>query len=273
MKKIDLHIHSHYSDGENSPEEIAVMIMEAGIDLFSIVDHNYVHAGITQLVGVKNLPKFLSGVEISSVDRITGQSLHILGYSSRFDIPKLNDLLLPIVNGYNDRAKNIITKLNERFDCNLDFEEIKKEIPSIYISRNLLATKLRGFKNDMTMEEAIKNCFSSEDNFWMPDAKNAIEFINDCGGVAVLAHPGNLINKTNVTELVNRLSDSGLWGLEVFYSRHDENTVKTLFDIAKKSGLSTTGGSDWHGKNFYRSDLGVEVPDVVYNSCCSLVKI
>lgn len=40
MKKYDLHIHSQFSDGDCSVEEIVSKVRECGIDIFSITDHD-----------------------------------------------------------------------------------------------------------------------------------------------------------------------------------------------------------------------------------------
>lgn len=273
MPKIDLHVHSYYSDGEDSPEDLKILMKQRGVSLFSITDHNCIHPEIKYLVEDDSL-KFIQGIEVSSVDRITGQSLHILGYSDNFDIASLNNALLPIINGYNTRAKKIIEKLNNNFNCNFNFETIKNELLSTSISRNVLARRFVEFTgNKITIADAVKECFVQEDDLWMPDTKDAIKMISQHGGISVLAHPGNLFNKIDLPELVSRLVDSGLDGMEVYYAKHDSETIKNLSDIARRHNLLMTGGSDWHGKNFPRSGLGVEVPDIVYDMCISKLKI
>jgi hypothetical protein len=272
MPKIDLHMHSHYSDGQDSPEYLDNLIEKEGGSLFSITDHNYIYPKIKELV-VRSKANFLQGIEVSSMDRVTSQSLHILGYSNNFNISALNEALYPVVNGYNERAKMIIKELNSKFNCDFSFETIKKELFSVCVSRNVLAMRLVEFTgNKMSIADAVKECFVQEENSWMPDASEVIKLINNCGGVAVLAHPGNLFDKIDLPELVSRLIDVGLGGIEVYYARHSQETIKELSSIAMRYDVLMTGGSDWHGKDLSKFAPGVEVSDIIYNMCISRFK-
>ncbi len=268
LKNIDLHIHSHFSDGVNSPEEIREKARQEGVKLFSITDHNYIGVDTCFIKDSQKEFSFLQGIEISSLDRVTNEPLHILGYSYCFNIPRINRSLASVVEGYNIRAKNIIAKLNDKFNSGFDFEEIKKEAPAVFVSRNLLAKKLVEFVgNGMVMTGALKEAFIDEDNSWLPGAEDVIGLIQDCGGIAVLAHPGNILEKMNVEELVKRLGRAGLEGIEAFYPKHSPKTTGALIDLAKKYQLIITAGSDWHGRNFSASPPGIKVPAWIYESC------
>lgn len=265
---IDLHIHSHFSDGINSPEEIREEARQEGVKLFSITDHNYIGADARLIKDGQKKFSFLQGIEISSLDRVTDEPLHILGYSYNFNIPQINRSLASVVEGYNIRAKNIIAKLNDKFSSGFDFEEIKKETPAAFVSRNLLAKKLTEFVgNGMIMTEALNEAFIDEDNSWLPGAEDVIGLIQNCGGIAVLAHPGNILEKTSIEELIKRLGAAGLGGIEAFYPKHSPKTTGVLINLAKKYQLIITAGSDWHGRNFSASPLGIKVPAWIYESC------
>jgi hypothetical protein len=273
MKKIDLHTHSYYSDGQNSPAELLEFAYKKKLKIFSLTDHNFISKE------QKNLQKealnknilFIEGIEVSCVDRESNKSLHILGYSHSFNIGKINKALTPVIYGYNERAKKIIDKLNNKFKIGLNFDELKKEIPSVYISRNHIAKKLSDFlDNKLMFKEILKEVFVEEDDSWMPDAKEAIDIISQSGGEAVLAHPGNLIKGDDFENLLKKLINYGLKGIEVYYPKHNPESIKKLEEIALKYKLIITAGSDWHGQIFSKTEMGLNVADKVYNDIVSI---
>lgn len=268
LQNIDLHVHSHFSDGINSPEEIREEARQEGVKLFSITDHNYIGVDTCFIKDGQKKFSFLQGIEISSLDRVTGEPLHVLGYSYSFNIPQINRSLASVVEGYNIRAKNIIVKLNDKFHSGFDFEEIKKETPAAFVSRNLLAKKLTEFAgNGIVITEALKETLIDEDNSWLPGTEDVIGLIQNCGGIAVLAHPGNILEKMNIEGLIKRLGGAGLRGIEAFCPKHSPKTTGVLVDLARKYRLIITAGSDWHGRNFSTSPLGIRVPAWIYESC------
>lgn len=270
MRKIDLHIHTFFSDGEDSLQSIYKRIRENKVSLFSICDHNYIAPEIIKITETTKRSDiiFLQGVEISCIDRISGESLHILGYSTNFDINLLNNSLRDIIDGYNRRAEKIIEKLNNQYNgFNLNIDELLCKKREAYISRNTLATELIKFfgKNHrhITMKEALKEVFIEEDDSWMPDSKEVIQSIYSAGGIAILAHPGKLVKKMDDFEsLLKRLIKYGVVGLEAHYPKHDEEITRFLIHLSSIHDLIITAGSDWHGKN-YTPDriIGFEIED------------
>lgn len=267
MKKVDLHIHSYYSDGSDSLDSILEKIEEEKIELFSITDHNFIAPELENLAKKaknKNI-QFLYGVEISCVDRKTNQSIHMLGYSKDFNIKIINKKLKPIIEGYNKRAKKIIKKLNKKFNLNLDFEKIISTNKNVFVSRNILAKMLiKKTGNKLTMKEALKESFVEEDNSWMPDIKDVISLIKNNGGKAFLAHPGNLINKLDFNDLLRRLKKAGLEGVEVYYRKHNFEIINFLKQKSKEFDLIMSGGSDWHGRQYSDFSPSVYINNDVY---------
>ncbi len=255
MKKIDLHIHSYYSDGEASPKEIINIAQRENIKLLSLTDHNFIFKDeeIKKYALEKGMV-FVEGLEISSLDRKINSSLHILGYSNNFDAG-INDDLRETVDGYNSRAKGIINKLNKEFPgINLDFDFLKSKNKEIYVSRNTLIMELLKFlKDKMSFKEAKKRAFVEENDDWMLRPERAVEIIKNRGGVAVLAHSGNLLEKLGTEKyekLVKNLCANGLGGLEVYHPKHTKENIENIKHLAKKLNILITGGSDWHGFNF-----------------------
>ena len=74
--------------------------------------------------------------------------------------------------------------------------------------------------------------------------KDAMELINKAGGISVLAHPMYL-KKINL--IIKELKKYNLFGIETYYKNYDIKTINNIKLIAKKNGLFTSGGSDYHG--------------------------
>lgn len=276
MKKIDLHIHSSHSDGEESLDGIFELVREAGLHMFSVADHNYISPGSAALGrrAEESGAVFVQGVEVSCVDRVTGESLHLLGYSQYFDIGKLNRSLRPVVDGYNTRAKRIIAKLNDKYpEIGLAFDALIAARGSSYVSRNVLADELRKYGRGelMTMRDALREAYVEESDDWLPDVTEATDIIISAGGVPVLAHPGRLDERVaDLDGFMRRISDAGVRGIEAVCPKHDKNRTHYWFGVADRYGLFVTAGSDWHGPNYSAGrEIGYAAHDDTYEAIVS----
>lgn len=120
--KCDLHIHSIYSDGENSPEEIMKMAKEAGIDAISITDHNNIDSADECLKLEKNFNILcIPGVELST--RYKGERIHILGYFSIENYK--NKLLKEVLKLIRDKE---VYKINEVLNEKVKIRKGKKRL-------------------------------------------------------------------------------------------------------------------------------------------------
>ncbi len=264
MKTIDLHVHSYYSDGEESPSALLAAAIGRSFSIFSIADHNFISSEQSRLqkIAEEQGVLFVPGVEVSCVDRKTKESLHLLGYSESFDYEKINRKMLRIVEGYNDRAKRIIKKLNRKYSAGFDFEEIKKEVPGVCVNRNHLAQRLSNFLGGkFSPKELLPEVFVEENDSWMPDVREGIEIIKECNGIAILAHPGNLVDKDCFKNLVARLVSYGLKGIEAYVPKYTTSIIDILKKTAEKYSLILTAGSDWHGQSISKEEEGISVPD------------
>lgn len=255
MPLIDLHLHSYYSDGEDGPNKLLRLAIEKKISIFSITDHNFIvpkDEKFFKKAGLNGIT-FVQGIEISSFDDKTKSSFHILGYSKNFDTHEMNVALKKTVEGYNNRAKKIIQKLNKKYpSLNLNFHDLKKKNPEIYVSRNTIATELKRFlKSDATVKELSKELFVEEKSNWMLSPKEAIHLIVRLGGIPVLAHPSRLFSKDKkkFTTILRKFKEYGLRGIEVSYPKHSKEETSGLLNLSREFKLLVTAGSDWHGQN------------------------
>ena len=253
---INLHIHTTHSDGAKSVEEIIEGLRAAGVDTFAITDHDCVDGNLEAEVLCKkyNMMRY-NGVELSC--RFDGEigldesfTVHILGYD--FDNEKMEQVLKEI---------NIKREIALRELC----DELAKsgyKLPEIQVDdlkRTYLAKLLVNAGYFSSNEEAYKKCLNT-DAFkrfarTYSTIKEGIALLKVIvEGVAVWAHPftatrGNKVDLTEsqVLELVEKMVEYGIEGIEVYCQNHTTDQTIFLENIAKKYNLATSVGTDYHG--------------------------
>lgn len=268
MKKIDLHIHSNFSDdGEFSPEYIIDKAIEEGLDIISITDHNSIKANKIAIEYSKNKNiKFLSGIEIDC--QFNGLNLHLLGYGFNFKDKRFNELeeniILQEKEASLQRIKNIKKILNVYLNDDEVFSKATNEIITGEIiaevlladERNinveaLLPYRVGGARSDMPFVNFYWDYFSQGKPAYAHvefiSLANAIKLIKENGGKAILAHPGNNLKEN--FNIIDDLIKEGLDGIEVISSYHSENDIAFFYKKAIDNNLLITCGTDFHGKN------------------------
>lgn len=249
---LDLHIHSNYSDGAFSPEELLRRAAEAGLVTIAIADHDSV-AGVSEGIaaGALNSIEVIPAVELSVQFR-SWQDVHLLGYGMDVTDPTFLEKL----NRFRDRREHrnidILERVNEMLvdegHTAMDLSEVlifaRDAIGRPHIARALLE---RGYVN--TVEEAFKRYLvpcNVPKCYWPMD--DAIAEIRRIGGVAVLAHPTSVsTDRQELRDIIAELSDLGLDGIEVFNNMAQPDEMEFLRRLTLESGLLMTGGSDFHG--------------------------
>lgn len=248
MGKIDLHIHTTYSDGSNTPKEIIDLAKIRDVSTISITDHDCVDGYIeikdyAEQQGIELIP----GVEISS--RYEQYEIHILGYYIDVFNPVLLKCLSFIQKGRIYRTKQILHKLSQ-YGFPLEFDYVSKLAGnSGIIGRVHIATALaeQGYVSDY--KEAFDVYLGQGKLAYVPkptfSSEKIFKVINDANGISVLAHPGIINNDS----LIPIFKSQGLQGLEVFYQYRNYINIFYYQQMAHKYGLIMTGGSDYHGTN------------------------
>ncbi|WP_428897512.1 hypothetical protein Dip518_001303 [Parelusimicrobium proximum] len=262
MPVIDLHSHSSYSDGTSRPSELVVESCKRQVALFSLTDHDTV-AGVKEAGDkcAKYKIKFVTGVEISTKEH---DYLHFLAYKISPDNEKFEAFLAENRKRRTARIKKTIAQLASA-GVDITEEEVFAKIKNT-ASRAHVADALRAKKIVQTRQEAFKK-------YLVPGAAGYVEpmgvgvaetirMIKDCGGLAVIAHPG----LTKDVWDFKSWTDAGLDGIEVFYPSHREAMRQELLSIAREYNLFATAGSDNHGPKSSRdSRPGMEIPPLYYD--------
>ena len=253
--KLDLHMHSTVSDGTDSPAQLIEIVAGAGIDIFSLTDHDGVAgcAEIRELLAPGDTT-FLTGVEFSCRDE--EGKYHILGYGYDPDSPSIR-AVVELGHGYRVKKMNVrLDHLRREFGFVFPEEEIEELFALPNPGKPHLANLMIRHGFARTRNEAIGEYIDSlhVKNTLFVRPEEAIRGVLGAGGIPVLAHPcfgdGNdLILGAELERRVDRLIGFGLQGLEAYYSDFSADQRAQVLSIAEKNSLYVTAGSDYHGKN------------------------
>ncbi len=267
---IDLHIHTTASDGTDSPSAIVEKSINIGLKAISITDHDTVK-GIEEAVKAAKPHKdffVIPGIELSAIKFFNGKKLdlHILGYGINYKDAALITKTAEIAAFRIERNKKISAALREYAGSKITVEKLKERFGDPVLTRANFAYYLTEEGIVENKDEAFSKYLDKGKPCYFPKKKitveEAVEIINSAGGKAVLAHPVMIkeIDKPELNGLIPSLKDSGIEGLECYYSNNKPKDTAAYIEIAKKNGLFCTGGSDYHGK-IKRINLGTGFPD------------
>lgn len=275
MDKIDLHMHSEYSDdGEYSAGELVKRCKQAGIKVMAIADHNCVRA-------ISDARRYAKEAEITLIPAIEidcdyqDVHLHVLGYGVDETEAAFTKLEKEICR---QEIENSDTKL--RLTNELGFELQRTQLEELsangVFTGEMFAEAL--LKDERYLDHPLLKPYreggARGDNpyvnfFWdyyaqgkpcetkvvYPDLAATIEMIGAAGGISVLAHPGN--NLKGRFDLLDEMVKEGLQGVECFSNYHTPEINHYFYQKAKDLNLLFTCGSDFHGKTKPAISLGV----------------
>ncbi len=241
---VDLHLHSTASDGSNPPEQVAELAARAHLAAIALTDHDTVEgvraateAG--QRLGLRIVP----GVELSAFMGET--EVHLLGlHLDRLD--EMQRQLAVFRVARRTRAEAIVRRLNE-IGVRITFDDVLSGASNAALGRPHVARALvqNGWARDHRDAfdrylGAGRPAFVEKRRLGMRDA---IALVHQCGGIAVLAHPGGDGTRANI----EALAALGLDGIEVLHPSHSAEDRARLMALTEHFGLVPSGGSDAHG--------------------------
>jgi predicted metal-dependent phosphoesterase TrpH len=247
----DLHTHSLASDGTQAASDNVRHARELGLIAIAVTDHDTT-AGLDEALaeGDRLNMEVVPGVEISTI--ADNQDIHVLGYYVGFRLPSFQSRLQGLRDTRDRRNDMIIGKLRE-LGLDVSMQEVvgRLERPlsaGETIGRPHIASLLLGKGYVSSINEAFDRYLAPGGAAYINPPRitplQAIEWIRESGGCAVLAHPGLYGND----ELVSELIAGGLDGIEAYHSDHTPEQEKHYADLAIKHRLIVTGGSDFHGE-------------------------
>ncbi len=261
MGYVDLHLHTTASDGVMSPSEIVRYAKAKGLQAIAITDHDTIEGLEEGLSEGKRIDfEVIPGIEVSA-EHSPG-SMHLLGFFLDIHHPLLNERLGYLQKARAERNPRIVERLN-RLGIQITYEEVLKASGGGQVGRPHFAQVLIEKKYVRTFQEAFERFLKKGAPAYVDKlrftTKEALHFINEAKGVAVLAHP-NTLYMNGYSELENlllRLIEEGLKGIEVYYPEHSPLEVAKYKTLAERYSLLITGGTDYHGIEKNGLDMGV----------------
>jgi predicted metal-dependent phosphoesterase TrpH len=255
MMFADLHLHTSFSDGTYSPEQLAAQAVRHQLAAVALTDHDTVEgcAPTAHACTAAGL-EFLCGTELTAEHH--GHEIHILGYCLDIQSPKL----LAEIGKFQDVRQNriremvrLLNRINVPLQVDAVFALANCRSPGRpHVARALVEARLCG-----TLDEAFERFLKKNRPAWVPKFKmsgaEAVALIHEAGGVAVMAHPG----LSHADEAIPGMVDSGLDGIECFHTKHSTATAEHYLQLADRFHLLVTGGSDCHGVSKGKPVMGV----------------
>jgi predicted metal-dependent phosphoesterase TrpH len=255
----DLHLHTNFSDGTFTPEELAAHGKRHELAAMSLTDHDTVEgcarmAAACEAEGVE----FITGTELTA--EAHGNELHLLGYGIDVENQKLLKETARFQLVRQNRIREMVARLNQ-LNVPLQVEAVFTLANCRSPGRPHVARALVQEGLCANLDEAFERYLKINRPAWVPKFKisafEAIALIHQAGGVAVMAHPG--LNRTD--EVIPEMVAGGLDGIECFHSKHSASTANHYQQMAARYGLLVTGGSDCHGNSKGKPLIGsVKIP-------------
>lgn len=250
---IDMHMHTNYSDGDLSPNELIEKAIDNKIETMAITDHNTVEGLKNISEEYKNKIEIINGLELSA--KVPKGTFHILGYDIDIENDYLNEKMYELKNQSLQRVLSLIEQLKIDYNIFFDYQDIKDLINSNHnLGRPDLAKMLIKQKRVETVDEAFQKYLIAANKKIKGinkelDYIDCLKIITSSGGIPILAHPKSLkLSENDLINLIEKMLEHGLRGIEVYHPTQTEEERKVLLEIAKKYDLLISGGTDFHGE-------------------------
>lgn len=243
----DLHLHTTFSDGTYSPEELAAAARRFNFVALALTDHDTVE-GCTRMKAACEAAniEFIPASELTC--EVNGVELHMLGYFLDVTNTKLLMQMARFQAGRQERIREIVARLRK---LQIPLEEADvfglancKSPGRPHVARALIQRKVCS-----SLDEAFERFLKKNRPGWVPKekitAEEALDLIHHAGGLAVVAHPG----LARTEEVLPELIEAGIDGIECFHTKHSPSASEYYVGLAEQHNLAVTGGSDCHGMN------------------------
>ena len=258
---IDLHTHTSFSDGSQTPTELLTEAAGLGLSAIAVTDHDTVEGLAEAVAAGKRLGvRVVPGVEINlEHERVT---MDLLGYFiGSWPNDALKDQLAELRAFRDERNARIVARLAE-LGYPLDTADLDSLAEDGAVGRPHIgeAMRRRGYVDSIS--EAFERFLRRGAPAWIDRQRlslpRAIKLLRASGGLPVLAHPGIIrTDKAGLERIVREAARLGLAGVECYHPLHDAETVTRCLDLAAKYVLVPTGGSDYHGSVKPKTRLGI----------------
>ena len=264
--RFDLHMHSVFSDGSFTVDELIDRARENGLAGIAITDHD----SLSQLSEVRQRARahgfpVLAGLEASCWNPASGRKVHVLCYGLEATPAGDGPLERILADTLRARTANTLWQAWTITRANVDFKGRQITVDDVIITAGrstgvykqhvmqaLTALPYLDPEYQRCYKHLFKNGGIAQYDISYPDARDVVRAMREQGGHPVLAHPGQLDSWDIVPDLVK----AGLEGIEAHHPDHDASDAAHAHELAEKFGLFVTGGSDFHGRYGAPKDVG-----------------
>jgi predicted metal-dependent phosphoesterase TrpH len=253
--KLDLHIHTTYSDGAWTPKQVVDKAKQRGLGAIAITDHDECRGfgDVKDETGIK----VIAGIELSA--DYHGE-VHVLGLGVDW---RSDELLAHVESQAQSRRRRAVAMV-EKFQSDgigITLDDVLDACKGDMLGRPHFAEVLIKKGHVNSTKQAFKQYLNQNAKYFVPrgkvDVAQATKLIKSAGGVSVLAHPG-LIGGKVWRGLCEKLVEFGFWGIEVYHPAHSGGQCREFLSFAKSNGLYVTSGSDFHGESKSAVEIGQE---------------
>ena len=256
----DLHCHSNVSDGTLSPEDVAARASANGVQLWSLTDHDEVGGQHRARQAANALGMgYLAGSEISVT--FANKTVHIVGLGFDPDDPQLVQGLSETRNGRERRARDMAADLARvgipgTFEGALKYVGNPDLISRTHFARYMVEIGVCADPHEVFKKYLTEGKPGFVDHRWAKLA-DAVRWITEAGGIAVVAHPGRYDFTPNEEyALFSEFKAHGGLGVEVVTGSHTVPEYQKYADMAREFDLLASRGSDFHDPSESHTDLG-----------------
>jgi predicted metal-dependent phosphoesterase TrpH len=255
--KIDLQMHSTYSDGYYSPSKLASLLHRYGVEVASLTDHNTV-AGQTEFkkACLRYSIKAIPGLELYASYK--QRTFNLLWYNYNQNSPELLKMLesthirrCRFVKKVNLRLRSLgirfnLAKFIQEHPGYLPTNHLADAIWEIPLNRKIIKKALQ--TNLIREDDILRYCLYPKDGLRLHDARIGLNRIlqmrKQIGGQLIVCHPA--LNNKMHGNLVEKLLDAGVDGFELLSPHHSYNDTMRLMSLADRTGAIVSGGTDFH---------------------------
>jgi hypothetical protein len=259
--QFDLHCHTTASDGRLTPNELADAVAALDLEVFALTDHDTIdgYAALKAEGKLKAAKHWVSGIEFSCV--ALKQTIHIVGLDFDEQHPGFIQALQVQAQRRRERGEVIAQRLlklglPDVYQAALAFAGSAESLGRPHFARALV--QANACKNEQqAFDRWLGNGKPGDVKLHWPDLAEVVGWINDAGGVAVLAHPLRYkMTFSKLRQLITQFDQAGGAGVEVVGQQAPADKLKHLVRTVKSHGLAASGGSDFHDPNWHWAPLG-----------------
>ncbi len=256
----DLHCHSVVSDGTLTPEALAQRAAANGVELWALTDHDEIDGQARAAAAARAQGmRYLTGTEISV--SFIDKTVHIVGLGFDANDPRLEAGLRQTRGGRGQRAHEMADQLAKvgipgAYEGALKYAGNHDLISRTHFARFLVEAGVCRETNDVFRKYLTEGKPGFVEHRWA-SLKEAVTWITQAGGVAVVAHPARYKFTANEEfALFTEFKNHGGQGVEVVTGSHSPAEYLIYADTAREFGLAASRGSDFHSPDESHTDLG-----------------